>query len=340
MRPNGRTSDYERLYERVVPSVVSVYVSEGGPRGAGSGFVYDADHVATNHHVVRDDRSVQVRFADGRWRRGSVVGTDAYTDLAAVRVREMPANAPPLPVAADVPAPGRPVAALGNPMGLDGSVTAGIVSGVNRSMGTGGGFAIPDVVQTDAAINPGNSGGPLVAETDDGGHEVVGVNRATGGDNIGFAVSARLVARVVPGLIADGIYRHPYLRVRTLDVTPAVAEANGLDEPRGALVVEVGDRPDRDRSAGERGAEDAALRSCTGHRRVRGRSVPIGGDVIVAVDGEPVRTHEELRRYRSVDTRPGDAVDVTVLRDGADGERTLPVRLSERPATEDRVPVR
>ncbi|MFB6130957.1 MAG: S1C family serine protease, partial [Salinigranum sp.] len=192
--------DYERLYRETIPSVVSIYVGLDGPgAGAGSGFVYDGEHVVTNQHVVGAADDVELRFSDGSWRRGVVVGTDAYTDLAVVRVDDLPAGATPLSVAAENPGPGRPVAALGNPLGLDGSITAGIVSGSNRSMSTASGFAVPDVVQTDAPINPGNSGGPLVAlraEADgddsrvdaaDAGvpYEVVGVNRARQGDNIG-----------------------------------------------------------------------------------------------------------------------------------------------------------
>ncbi|QLG27590.1 trypsin-like peptidase domain-containing protein [Halorarum halophilum] len=341
--------DFELLYEAVAPSVVSVYVgSSSGARGAGSGFVYDRRHVVTNDHVVRDEREVHVRLADGRWRAGRVVGTDAYTDLAVVRVPDLPDDAPPLTVAADVPEPGRPVAALGNPMGLDGSVSAGIVSGVNRSMATRGGFAIPDVVQTDAPINPGNSGGPLVARSTDAGgdvglaeddnpstgeaktdpqasYEVVGVNRAKGGDNIGFAISSRLVNRVVPALVEDGVYRHSYLRARTLDATPAIAEANGLPEPGGVLVVDAG---------------DDGLRGCDRTARVGGREVPVGGDVVVAIDGEPVQSGEELIRLLIVDTEPGDSVDVTVLREGVFGDVTVPVELRERPGTADSVPIR
>ena len=336
--------DFESLYDAVAPSVVSVYVGESaGARGAGSGFVYDPDHVVTNAHVVGDERSVHVRLADGRWRAGRVVGADDYTDLAVVAVDDLPADAPPLRVAEDVPAPGRPVAALGNPRGLDGSVSAGIVSGVNRSMATSNGFAIPDVVQTDAPINPGNSGGPLVAlaaggsgdedpETgtddtsdDESEYEVVGVNRAKAGDNIGFAVSARLVNRVVPALVADGVYRHSYLRARTLDVTPSIAAANGLVEPGGVLVVDSG-------------GDD--LRGCDRSARVGGRTVPVGGDVVVGLDGAPVRSGEELVRRLIVDTEPGDTVEVTVLRENVLEEVTVEVALHERPGTADGIPIR
>ena len=346
--------DYERLYRDAIPSVVSVYVGRDAPGvGAGSGFVYDdadqsgaddadADgHVVTNEHVVRDVSEVELRFSDGRWRTGEVAGTDAYTDLAVVRVPDLPSDATPLPVAATAPTPGRPVAALGNPMGLDGSISAGIVSGVNRSLPTSNRFAIPDVVQTDAPINPGNSGGPLVALADgaepryDGddadsgvaasayGYEVVGVNRARQGDNIGFAVSPAIVNRVVPALIAEGRYRHTYLRTRTVDVTPTVAAANGLDEPRGVLVVDAADGP----TGGD------ALRGCDRTETVRGQRVPVGGDVVVGIGGRELRTHEGLMRYLITETRPGEPVEVDVVRDGR--PVTLSVELDERPGAGD-----
>jgi S1-C subfamily serine protease len=319
--------DYERLYRDVIPSVVSVYVGRRGPgSGAGSGFVYDDVHVVTNQHVVSDGGDAELRFADGAWRTGEVVGTDAYTDLAVVRVASLPADATPLPVASENPSPGRSVAALGNPIGLDGSVTAGIVSGSNRSMGTSNGFAIPDVVQTDAAINPGNSGGPLVAAADDGGYEVVGVNRAKAGDNIGFAVSPAIVSRVVPELIETGRYRHSYLRTRTLDVTPTVARANGLDEPRGVLVVEVKAGPTR-----------GTLRGCDRTVRIDDREIPAGGDVVVGINGHELRSHEQLMRYLITETRPGEPVELDVIRDGV--ERSLTVTLGERPSPDGRIPV-
>lgn len=343
--------DFERLYREVSPSVVSLYTGPGG-RGSGSGFVYERQPdgtglVVTNHHVVvlpiRDDHGrwseqtsevVDVRFADGTWREGRVIGTDAYTDLAVVSVPDLPASATPLTVAHTPPAPGRPVAALGNPMGLDGTMSVGVVSGVNRSMPTASGFAIPDVVQTDAPINPGNSGGPLVAlvgdaDTADPAYEVVGVNRARQGDNIGFAISPLVVDRVVPSLRTTGRHRHPYLRVRTLDVSPTVAAANGT-QPGGVLVVAA--------------PEDSGLQGAQEHEEVRGREIPVGGDVIVAVDGRPVRAHEELMRYLLLERDPGDVVEVRVRREGA--ELTVEMPLGERPAAGEesdggsRVPIR
>ncbi|MEZ3144124.1 S1C family serine protease [Halobaculum sp. MBLA0143] len=310
--------DYERLYRETAPSVVSVY-REAGRRGAGSGFVYDADHVLTNEHVVRGSDSVDVRYANAAWTTGVVVGSDSYTDLAVVQVPDRPADADPLTVADGdaAPTPGRPVAALGNPLGLDGSITTGVVSGVNRSMPTSGGFAVPDVVQTDAPIDRGNSGGPLVSAADDG-YPVVGVNRAKSGDSVGFAVSARVIAAVVPALIAEGRYRHASLGVETVDVTPRVATANGLDTPRGVVVV---------------GNRDGTtpLRGSRGTRRVRGTRVPVGGDVVVGFAGHDVRSHEELTRLLLTDATPGESVGLTVVRNGH--ERDLTVTPTERPVT-------
>lgn len=317
---------FTSLYQRILPSVVSVHVTEGFG-GAGSGFIYDEHHLVTNHHVVRDVPEVDIRFANGTWRVGRVVGTDAYTDLAVVRVPDLPADAAPLPLAREPPAPGTPVAALGNPMGLDGSISTGIVSGANRTTPTGNGYVLPDTVQTDAAINPGNSGGPLV--TEDG--LVVGVNRAKAGDNIGFAVSAAVVARVVPALIADGHYRHPYLSIRTLDVSPTVAAANDLDAPRGVLVVAVATGP-----------ASGALVGCDRETAVHGRAVPVGGDVIVAVDGEAVDSHEALMRHLLLETTPGETVALSLVRGGE--AVTENVTLAERPAPpgseSTRIPVR
>ena len=328
--------DYEALYEAVAPSIASVY--RDGERGAGSGFVYDETHLLTNEHVVRGVERVDVRFADGTWDTGTVVGVDEYTDLAVLRLADPPAAATPLPVASEPPAPGRPVAALGNPLGLEGSITTGVVSGRDRSMPTAGGFSIPDVVQTDAPINPGNSGGPLVAtrdltaesgdetvadeRTDEQEYVVVGVNRARTGDGVGFAISPRLVTTVVPTLIDRGRYRHPYLRVRTLDVTPTIAAANGLDEPRGVLVAEV-----RGPVGGDR------IRGATRVERRKGNRVPVGGDVIVGLAGHEVRSHEELTRLLMTEAEPDEPVTLDVIRDGR--RRTLTVRPAVRPVSGD-----
>jgi S1-C subfamily serine protease len=309
------------LYRKAVPSVVSVYVAPSGDTsrrrrgGAGSGFVYDEEgYLVTNQHVVGDTAHVELRFSDGQWRTGEVVGTDPYTDLAVVYVDDLPTDAAALPIADENPDPGERVAAIGNPMGLDGTITVGYVSGTNRSSPTGSGFAIPETIQTDAAVNPGNSGGPLL--TLDG--TVVGVNRARGGDNIGFAIGPAILTRVLPALVEDGRFRPAYLNVRTLDVSPTVAEANRLDDASGVLVVDVGAE-----------YSGTVLRGCARVTRVRGREVPTGGDVIVGIDGRPVRSTEELTSYLLTRTAPDETVELTVRRDGR--ELTEAVTLSERP---------
>ncbi|MDS0283434.1 S1C family serine protease [Haloarcula onubensis] len=318
----SETPTIKQLYEQRIPSVVSVYVTDDGQSngrgGAGSGFVYDDEHVVTNQHVVGDTDYVELRFHDGEWRTGAVVGTDRYTDLAVVHVSNLPADATPLPVAETNPDPGERVAAIGNPMGLDGTITVGYVSGTNRSNPTGTGFTIPETIQTDAAVNPGNSGGPLL--TLDG--TVVGVNRAKGGDSIGFAIAPVIVERVVPDLVADGAFRSAYLNVRTIDVSPTVAEANRFEDTGGVLVVDAGPE------------SSATLRGCNRTVRVRGRDVPVGGDVIVGVAGRTVRSTEELTSYLLTETAPGDSVDLTVRRDGR--EFTDSVTLGERPTPESR----
>ncbi len=315
---------YEQLYSETIPSVVSIYVTphvtEGVRGGAGSGFVYDYDgHVVTNQHVVGGADEVELRFSEGDWRTARVIGRDENTDLAVVEVADVPAYATPLPIATEAPKPGQQVAALGNPMGLDGTITTGIVSGTNRSLPTGNGFVIPDTVQTDAAINPGNSGGPLV--TLDG--DIVGVNRARQGDGIGFAISAAIVSRVVPDLIADGRYRHPFFKISTIDVSPRVAEANDLSETGGVLVVDV-----------RLGPASGALVGCDAVRVLRGREIPVGGDVIVGVDGHDVRSHEELMRYLITETSPDEQVEVVLIRDGR--RMTDVVTLGERPRVSGR----
>ena len=317
---SGSSTDYTRLYEETIDSVVTIRVGTGPGAVGGSGFVYDRrGHVVTNAHVVGDAETVDVRFRGGEWHTAEVVGTDPYTDLAVVRVPRPPAYAVPLPIARGTPRPGERVVALGNPFGLEGSITSGIVSGVNRSMPAANNFTIPDVVQTDAPINPGNSGGPLVSV--DGA--VVGVNtagiRAARAENVGFAVSAAMVRRVVPALIATGRYEHSFMGVFTYDVTPVVAEANDLQRTGGLLVV----------GTPEGGPADGVLEPAESTATVDGQTVPVDGDVIVAVDGRPIDSHQALSRYLALHTSPGQTISVTVLRDGE--RRTVEIELGTRP---------
>jgi len=317
------TCDFQSVYGETVDSVVKVQIlTDEGP-GQGSGFVFDREgHVVTNQHVVANASAVDVQFNRGEWRSAEVIGIDAFSDLAVLAVDDTPEYATPLAVNAAEPEAGQPVAALGSPLGLGATITDGIVSGTNRSMpaagtqGQGPRVAIPNTVQTTAAINPGNSGGPLV--NCDG--EVLGVSTATltQTENTGFAVPASRIERVVPSLIATGGYANSFLGVQTIEVSPTIADANDLDAARGVLVVQT---------EAESPAENA-LRESDGVERIDGVPVPAGGDVVLAIDGDPVNSPEALQSRLAV-LRPGDEVTLTILRDGAEME--VEVTLGERP---------
>ena len=316
---NGTTSPYTRVYRDTIQSVVLIDATTPAGPATGSGFVYRNGYVVTNEHVVSEASSVRVRFAEGGWRSASVVGTDVSSDLAVLEVSNKPGSATALPLVETRPPIGTEVVAIGNPYGrFDGSASAGIVSGVNRSIPAQNGYTIPDAIQTDAAVNPGNSGGPLM----DLDSRVVGVINSGGGENIAFAISAALVERVVPALIEDGTYAHAYLGVASATMTPSLAEANGLDRTRGVYV----DAVSRD------GPAAGVLQGTEGRQQVEGGAVPTGGDVIVGVGGTAIDTRQELSSYLALNTSPGETVPVTVRRDG--NRRTLDVTLGERPERE------
>lgn len=323
-------STYTDVYRQTIDSVVliRVYADSRGRVGEGSGFVYDDRYIVTNEHVVTDTRGtvlepgtvfddIRVQFTDGQWRTAEVVGTDAYSDIAVLDVPDVPDSATPLSLIESEIAIGQPVIAIGNPLGYTGSMTTGVVSGVDRSLPARNNFRIPDAIQTDAPVNPGNSGGPLV--TLDG--EVAGVINSGGGDNIGFGISAALTERVVSELIATGSYEHSYLGVSFDLVSPAVAAANDLETSRGLLVVRTVDG----------GPADSALRSSSDVEIVDGQRIAVGGDVIRAIDGQSLATGEDLGSYLALNTRPGDTVKLRILRDG--NEQTVGVELGARPTS-------
>ncbi|MFO7833537.1 MAG: trypsin-like peptidase domain-containing protein, partial [Halohasta sp.] len=254
------TDDPEaRVYREVIESVLLVQTDEG----EGTGFMIDDTHAVTNAHVVGEAESTSIRFSEGQWTTGEVVGSDPHSDLAAIDIETVPESATPLSFIDGETEVGTDVIAIGNPFNFDGSVTEGIVSGVDRSIPAPTGFTIPDAIQTDAAVNPGNSGGPLMSL--DG--EVVAVINSGGGDNLGFGVSARLARRVVPELIETGEYEHSYMGVSFTNVTPDVAEANDLAEPRGLLVSEVVDG----------GPAEGVLQPSEESAVVDDTEVPVGG---------------------------------------------------------------
>ena len=311
--PRGR---YAEVYEAVSPSVASVAVYNGDGRTAqGSAFVYDETHLVTNEHVVSGVDEVYLRFANTGWRAASVSATDVYSDLAALKLPERPSDATPLASVDEDPPVGSEVVAIGNPFGYSGSVSAGIVSGVDRTLPAANGFSIADAIQTDAAVNPGNSGGPLV--TLDG--EVVGVVNAGGGDNIGFAISAALTQRVVSELIESGSYQHSYMGVTLTPVTPTIIQANQISVTQGVYIDSVIDGT----------PSDGVLHGSTDTKTVDGVSTPVGGDVVVKMDDTPVPTRQALSTFLALETRPGDTIDVRVVRDGE--RQTVELTLGSRP---------
>jgi len=303
-------SSYTEVYRETIDSVLLVQTDAG----SGTGWVYDENHVVTNAHVVGEATAVDLRTSEGRWHGGEVVGSDPNSDLAVVAADSLPDAASPLDLAEEPAVIGQEVVAIGNPFDLDGSVTTGVVSGTDRSIPAPTGFSIPDAIQTDAAVNPGNSGGPLTAL--DG--RVVAVINSGGGDNIAFGISAALARRVLPALIETGSFDHSFLGVALTPVTPTLAEANDLEEPRGLLVVDV--MPD--------GPSDGVLQPSEAEV-VDGGATPVGGDVLLSIDETTTNTSEALGSYLALETRPGDTVSLTILRDG--GERTVEVELGTLP---------
>jgi S1-C subfamily serine protease len=307
------------IYNQMKDSVVLIQTN----LGLGSGFVYDTKgHIVTNQHVIEDADTIQVTFLDGNITSASVVGMDIYSDLAVIKVNPEVTELEPvvLGVSSELTV-GEPVAAMGNPFGLSDTLTVGIVSSLERTMDAAGGYVIIDIIQIDAAVNPGNSGGPLVNLKG----QVVGLNTAIQSETgtftgIGFAIPSDTVKREIDSLIETGDYRHPWLGISVLEVNLALADAIGLEKPQGILVVDV--------TSGSP-AERAGLRSGDETAVVEGLEVPVDGDVITDVDGVPVIIMDDLVVYLERNTRPGDSVDLGIIRDGQ--ELTLTVTLGERP---------
>ena len=301
-------------------------------RGLGSGFVWDQNgHIVTNNHVVRGAEKIEVTFSDGSILPATLVGTDPDSDLAVVKV-EAPANTlKPVQMAGDAPVNvGQLAIAIGNPYGLEGSMTAGIVSAVGRSLPadftSSRSYTIPEVIQTDAPINPGNSGGVLV----DAQGQVIGVTSAiesSSGANagIGFAIPASIVNNVVPTLIQDGKYIHPWLGISGTSLIPDLAKAMDLDAgQRGALVNEV---------FPESPAEKAGLRGSTEEITIEGQTANVGGDVITAIDSQAVTDMEDLIAYLGSSTEVGQKVELSFLRDGK--PQKVSVTLAARPSSDE-----
>lgn len=320
------------LYERVSPGVVAIRNLDAS--SLGSGFVIDQEgHIVTNYHVVQNAQRVEVDFTSGYKAYGTVIGTDLDSDIAVIKVNAPAEELHPLTLGdSDQLKVGQTVIAIGNPFGLSGTMTVGIVSALGRTLESeraapgGAFFSAGDIIQTDAAINPGNSGGPLFNLRG----EVIGVNRAIRTTNftttgeplnsgIGFAISINIVRRVVPVIIKTGHYDYPYLGISALpELNLAAIEALGLKSFTGAYITDV---------APGSPADKAGLRGGTRPTSIQG--LEAGGDLIIAIDGHEVKRFDDLLRYLINNKVPGDRVVLTVLR--GDEKLEIQVTLGKRP---------
>ncbi len=343
------------IYTRVNPSVVNIHVvSEAtasadpfsqlpgfnSPQGntpqvqeaLGSGFVWDTQgHIITNNHVVAGAQKIDVTFSDGTTVPAKLVGADPDSDLAVIQVTASSDLLQPVTLADSTQVKvGQLAIALGNPFGLENTMTVGIISALGRSLPagensattTGPTYTIPDIIQTDAPINPGNSGGVLL----DADGQVVGVTAAIESPSqanagIGFVIPSQIVGKVVPVLISDGKYVHPWLGISGASLNPDLAAAMHLDaNQRGVLVATV--------TAGSP-SDKAGLQPSNDQATINGQQVPVGGDVITAVDGQPTNKIDDLIAYLAANTEVGQKVELTILRNGK--EQKLEVTLAARP---------
>ncbi len=324
------------MYERVIPGIVSIQVATSAGGSQGTGFVFDKQgHIITNEHVVEGQTAMQVSFTSGFKSYATLVGVDKDSDIAVIKVDAPESELAPLTLGDSYQLKvGQKVIAIGNPFGLSGTMTTGIVSALgrtlpsNRQAGSGGGFfSAGDLIQTDAAINPGNSGGPLFNL--DG--EVIGINRAirtvsstASGEpvnsGIGFAIAINIAKRVVPEIIKSGKYDYPYMGISSIDDL-SIEEINalGLSQFTGAYVTNVVPDGPAAKAGIRAGTKDIGL----------GPNLLGGGDLIVAMDGVPIKNFDELLRYLINNKSPGDTLVLTVLRDGQ--QLDISITLDKRP---------
>ncbi|NJN79494.1 MAG: PDZ domain-containing protein [Anaerolineales bacterium] len=327
----GQQESLVTLYENVSFGTIAIFTDAGS---SGSGFVYDSEgHVITNYHVVEGANTVEVRFTSGYMAYGTVVGTDLDSDIAVVKVDAPASELFPLPLGdSDLLKVGQTVVAIGNPFGLETTMTVGIISALGRTLDServspdGAAFSAGDIIQTDAAINPGNSGGPLFNINS----EVIGINRAIRTTNftqegepinsgIGFAISINIVKRVVPVLISQGNYDYPYLGIASTDLfSLEMVEALGLSQYTGTYVTNVVPGGPADQAGLKAGTQTTSI-----------PNLLAGGDLIIAIDGHPVRTFDEMLAYLITNKSPGETVILTVLR--GDEQVDVNITLDKRP---------
>lgn len=330
------------LFTKVQKSVVQVTErdnsNELGSR-LGSGFVYDKDgHVITNYHVVtpgtNNNNELQVTFLDGNVYPADLVGVDQFADLAVIKVKNISSDKlAPLSLANSSSLRiGESVVAIGNPFGLSGSMTQGIVSGLGRLLpsnenqdnfaGAGSSFSIPNIIQTDAAINPGNSGGPLI----DTQGRVVGINTAIFSNTgvysgVGFAIPSNTISKVATSLIQNGSYHHPYIGIIGLSLTPDLSKQIGLNQTKGFLITSITKGSPADKSG---------LRAGSTTTTYNGRDVEVGGDIILKIDNREVSKIDDILAYLESQKHVGDKVHFTILRDNTIKE--LDLTLGDRPS--------
>lgn len=307
-----------QVYQQANPSVVLIINGEA----SGSGFVYDSEgRIVTNNHVISGGRTYEVIFANGERSSATLVGADADSDLAVIQVEQIPEGVESLPLSVDDVQVGQFVVAIGNPFGEQGSMSLGIVSGLGRSLPSqrqaagGSYYTLPEVIQTDAPINPGNSGGPLLNLSG----EVVGVNSAiaslTGSNTgVGFSIPVKAVRLIVPGLIKSGQYNYPYMGVSfDGEITLSEQQVYGLEQVEGIYILSI---------APGSPAEKAGLKAAD-------LNTGKGGDLVVAIDGDPVASFADLNSYLIFEARIGQLIELTVIRNGQ--RMVVPLTLTERP---------
>lgn len=327
-----------QVYDTTSPSVVNItnrsyvynrFMGSGTEEGTGSGYVYDTEgHVVTNYHVIEDADELLVTLADGEVYTAQVVGSDPTNDLAVLHIDVGDALPPPLAIgsSADLRV-GQFVLAIGNPYGLQRTLTTGVVSALGRVIESPEDNSfIGEAIQTDAAINPGNSGGPLL----DLQGRVIGVNSqiispSGASSGIGFAVAADTVQRVVPDLIAYGAYAHPWIGADMVALTSSLVQV--LREAGADLAVESGVLVVETTAGGP--ADNAGIRGGSRWVRMGRYRFPVGGDVITAIDGQPASDLQTLTVYLETKVAIGDTVELTVMRDGE--ELKIPVTVAEQP---------
>lgn len=314
------------LYESVKDSVVLIHGYTAGSEVSGSGFIYNLSGlVVTNYHVVEgvESGSLTVTFSGGNSYLADILGEDPYVDLAVLAVEAPVEELKPLPiVSSSLLKPGDLVIAVGNPYGLTGTMTTGIVSQLGRTISepATGGYPIAGIIQISTPINPGNSGGPLLNSKG----QVVGITTAiiTESQGIGFAIPSDAILNEIDWL-ADGMeYKHPWIGVLGMDMTYEIADRMNTETTYGWLIVEVMDNSP---------AQRAGLEGATHEVVIFGQTIPVGGDIILAINGTGIRNGDDVSSYLEGLTSPGRTIDLTVERSGEAGNMTVSLVLGERP---------